>query len=155
MRNPWMMKKKNSDLNVVRNHDYTVTITDAKGRKLDFRDITGSDLEYLDRIIGSFEEKSEKHLSFDDVISVLTALSVRDFDFKKLTQRTLSQLFEAIREHILCNYMAKYEWLGQCYSIQNGSFSGLSAMEEVPMTKFIAMIQIHKEAIESINKPTE
>jgi hypothetical protein len=149
------MKKQNSGFSVIRNHNYTISVYDAKGRKLDFRDITGNDLEFLDRIIGSSEEKSEKHLSFDDVISVLTTLSIKDLDFKRLTQGTLSKLFEAINEHVLCNYMTKYTWLGQCYSIQNGSFSGLSAMERVPMTKFIAMIQIHKEAIESINKPTE
>lgn len=138
---------------MVRNHDYTISVTDTSGRRLDFRDITGKDLEFLERMIGDTDV--EKRLTFDNVISLLTTLSVRDFDFKRLTQRTLGQLFDIAKEHLLCNYMPKYTWLKQCYTIQNGSFSGIDAMERVPMTKFIAMIQVHQEAVESINKPTE
>jgi hypothetical protein len=150
------MKQQSSGFSVTRNHNYTISVHDAKGRKIDFRDITGEDLELLDRLIGDAGGDDEKkHLSFDDVVSVLTTLSVKELDFTKLTQRIIIQLFEAIKEHILCNYMTKYTWLKQCYNIQNGSFASLALMEKVPMTKFIAMIQVHKEAIESINKPTE
>lgn len=149
------MKPPSNGFSVTRNHNYTISVYDAKGRKIDFRDITGEDLEFLDLIIGDTESGESKHLSFDDLVSVLETLSVRDLDFRKLTQRTLIRLFEVIKEHILCNYMTKYAWLKQCYNIQNGSFVGLAQMEGVPMTKFIAMIQVHQEAIESINKTTE
>jgi len=44
------MQRKN-EFEVIRNHNYTITIKDQKGRKINFRDITGEDLEYLDLIL--------------------------------------------------------------------------------------------------------
>jgi len=71
-------------------------------------------------------------------------------NFGQLTRKTIAQLFSCVKENILCNYLPKYKWLQICYGIQNGSFAGVSLMEAVPMTKFVAMAQIHKEAIDSM-----
>jgi hypothetical protein len=149
-----MTKKKKSDLEVIRNHDYTITLRDSVGKELHFRDICGADLEYLDSIFSSEEDGSPNPLTYDDVIKILERVALSPLDFKDLPQRISIRIFEKIREHILLNYMPKYAWLRRCYAIQNGSFSGVTEMERVPMTKFVAMSQIHQDAIDSIGKET-
>lgn len=145
---------ENDDLEVIRNHDYTITIKDNKGKELGFRDITGNDLEYLDKLFedSEGEDSERRHISFAGIQQMLDLLSTRDVNFGALTRRTTISLFSCIKEHILCNYMSKYAWLKTCYGIQNGSFVNVTDMEKVPMTKFIAMAQIHKEAMDSIKK---
>ena len=132
-------------------------MTDKSGRQLSFRDITGSDLEYLESILGG-DEKSG--VTGSQVIEILSSLSVTPgFKFSKLVPRTIRSLYSKLYEHILCNYMPKETWLRQCYGIQNGSFQNLADMEKVPMSKFVAMCQIHKEAMDSMKNsepvPTE
>lgn len=136
---------------VKRNPNYTVSVIDRKERKVSFRDISGSDLEFLDNIIGGGEGE-EKQINLDQVVEILDRLCTKRIDFKGLPQRTLLEIFEKIKENILCNYMSKHTWLRLCYGIQNGSFAGVLDMEQVPMSMFMAMTQIHQEAIESINK---
>lgn len=143
---------KPNELKVIRNYNYSISIEDSKGRRLQFRDICGKDLEFLESIISPEGQEEPKQLSFDEVIKILDLITLDGFDFKNLPQRLSIKIFELVKEHILLNYMPKYAWLGRCYGIQNGSFSGVSNMEEIPMTKFMAMVQIHKDAIESINK---
>jgi hypothetical protein len=146
------MTRKN-DLEVVRNPNYTIAIKDGKGKQMLFRDICGADLEFLESVVSS--EDGPRQLSYDDVISILELISLNLFDFKNLPQRISLKVFEKIKEHILLNYMPKYTWLSRCYGIQNGSFMGVLEMEKVPMTKFMAMTQIHQDAIESLNKNPE
>jgi hypothetical protein len=139
-------------LSVKRNHNYTISVVDSMQREIIFRDIKGSDLEYLDFL--SKEEDGKIVLSFEQVISILSLLCVKNVDFKKLPQRISMQIFQHIKTQLLCNYMSKYDWLRRCYAMQNGSFYGILAMEEVPMNKFVAMSQIHQEAMDSIENPT-
>jgi hypothetical protein len=130
------------------NHDYTVTCTDGGGRTVSFRDITGSDLEYLATLLCS----EDNVLSSNDVIGLLQHLSVpsRD-DFSRLIPYAIRALYREVQSHILKNYMPKEIWLRQCYAVQNGSFQNTSSMELVPMSKFVAMCQIHKEAMDEMN----
>lgn len=130
------------------NHDYTVTCVDVRGRTVSFRDITGLDLEYLDTLLGS----KETVLSSNDVIGLLQHLSVpsRD-DFSRLIPNAIRALYREVQAHILKNYMPKEIWLRQCYAVQNGSFGNVAIMESVPMSKFVAMCQIHKEAMDEMN----
>jgi hypothetical protein len=115
-----------------------------------FRDIIGSDIEFLDGIIG----KSEKFLTSDDVIYILERILISPkIPLSYLTPKVLKVLYGCVSEHILCNYVNKETWLRQCYSIQNGSFQNVSEMEQVPMSKFIAMCTIHKEAMDQLNNP--
>jgi hypothetical protein len=148
------MTDPKSEFRVVRNHDYTVSLFDQKNRELAFRDIKGSDLELLDQLFdkeeGKEEEEGEAAITFEAVLTILDLLCVRSVRFQSLPQRIIAAIFEIIREHILCNYMTKMTWLGACYGIQNGSFVNVLDMEQVPMTKFMAMTQIHQQAIESI-----
>lgn len=144
---------KNENLEVIRNHDYTITLRDKKGREIRFRDITGEDLEYLDSILDDGDgdlEKGQKRISFEDIRKIIDYLNLDGMQSGSLTQRTIVEVFSCIKEHILCNYLPKYSWLKTCYGIQNGSFVNVLDMEKVPMTKFIAMAQIHKEAIDSM-----
>lgn len=137
-------------LSVRRNSDYTITVIDSKLRELHFRDIKGADLEFLDFIMKG-DDDQPKEVDIDGIISILSRLCVRKFDLRNLTYRDIAKIFEIVKENILCNYMTKHEWLRRCFGIQNGSFSGLSDMEEVPMSKFVVMVQIHQQALEAIN----
>lgn len=145
---------ESNEFEVIRNYNYTITIKDKKGREINFRDITGEDLEYLDVILdnqGQQELKEEqKRVSFEDVQRIINYLNLDGMNSGALTQKTIIKVFNCIKEHILCNYMPKYTWLRACYGIQNGSFMNVLDMEKVPMTKFIAMTQIHKEAVDSV-----
>jgi hypothetical protein len=144
---------KNEDLEVIRNHDYTITVKDKKGREIRFRDITGKDLEYLDSVLdgeGEDLQEGQKRISFEDIQKIIDYLNLDGVKSGSLTQRAIVKVFNCIKEHILCNYIPKYSWLKTCYGIQNGSFVNVLDMEKVPMTKFIAMAQIHKEAIDSM-----
>lgn len=143
---------KKNQFEVIRGFDYTIRVKDQSNREIVFRDITGNDLEFLDLLFKSEEESEDKkiQLSFDDIKEILNRLSVKKINFNHLTQRVLSGLFDCIKTHILCNYIPKFEWLRACYGIQNGSFMNISEMEKVPMTKFIAMMQIHKDAMDSL-----
>lgn len=145
---------ESNEFEVIRNHDYTITVKDKKGREINFRDITGEDLEYFDVILdnqGQQDLKEEqKRVSFEDVQRIIDYLNLDGMNSGALTQKTIIKVFNCIKEHILCNYMPKYTWLKACYGIQNGSFMNVLDMEKVPMTKFIAMTQIHKEAVDSV-----
>lgn len=139
-------------LSVRRNHDYTISVIDCRNREVSFRDIVGSDLEFLDKIINVEEEAKESLITLEQIVDILSRLCTKKADFKGLPQRTLLEIFEKIKENILCNYMSKQQWLRQCYGIQNGSFAGVLDMERVPMSMFIAMAHVHHDAIESMNK---
>lgn len=146
---------ESNDFEVIRNHNYTITIKDQKGRKINFRDITGEDLEYFDVILDNqgeqdLKEEQQKRVSFEDIQKIIDYLNLDGVSSGALTQKTIIKVFNCIKEHILCNYMPKYSWLKTCYGIQNGSFMNVLDMEKVPMTKFIAMAQIHKEAVDSM-----
>ncbi len=137
------------------NHNYTISVIDSKNSELSFRDLKGSDLEFIDFVLKGEEDGSkENELTLDQIVDILSILCVKNVDFKSLPRRTIYEIFSEIKKHILCNYISKYDWLKQCYSIQNGSFAEVSAMEEVPMSKFIAMIQIHNAAVEAVPSPT-
>ena len=133
---------------IVREHDYTVSIIDRKGNKLRFRDITGNDLEFLEQYI----DEESKELTLDTVIIILEKLSVFRVSIKKLTPRVIKEIFEIIAEEILCNFIPKFKWLEVCYALQNNSFVAINYFESQPMTKVMAMIQVHENAIAEINK---
>lgn len=115
-----------------------------------FRDLTGSDIENLESIIG----KDQKFLISSDVIKILELLLVSPkFRLSSLTPKVIKILYGCVSKNILCNYVNKETWLRQCYSIQNGSFQNVLDMEKVPMSKFIAMCTIHKEAMDQLNTP--
>ena len=140
-------------LSVRKNHDYTVSVIDSRQREISFRDIQGSDLEFFDYLIGDSNNSTEaRTLTLDGVVSILSELCTKELDFKSLPQRIIFEIFKLVKENVLCNYMSKYDWLRQCYSIQNGSFMQIQAMEQVPMSKFVVMAQIHNDAIEAMNK---
>lgn len=134
-------------LEVTTNPNYTVTCADGRGNQLSFRDITGNDLEYLDTMLAG----NEPTLTSRDVIGLLGTLSVRpEVNFGGFVPLTIRSLYMAVQEHILKSYMSKEAWLRNCYAIQNGSFQNLTNMERVPMSKFVAMCQIHKEAMDQM-----
>ena len=54
---------------VEREYNYTIAITDRKGKSLHFRDITGKDLEFLERYLG----EEQKDISFGDCVGLLIA----------------------------------------------------------------------------------
>lgn len=141
----------NEDLKVVREHDYIVTLSDKKGRKIQFRDITGKDLEFLERIFG---EDAGGRMELEDVVSILESISVTKIQIKKLTKKDILRVFKAVSDNILCNYMPKVKWLEVCYALQNNSFVALEFFENQPMTKVMAMIQVHKNAIEQLKETT-
>lgn len=144
---------ENNDFEVIRNHNYTITIKDKKGRRINFRDITGQDLEYLDVILDNQDKElkeEQKRVSFENIQKIIDYLNIDGVSCGALTQKTIIGIFNCIKENILCNYIPKYSWLRACYGIQNGSFMNVLEMEKVPMTKFIAMTQIHKEAVDSL-----
>ena len=60
-----------SDYSIRREYNYTVSITDQRGVSICFRDITGKDLEFLERIL-----EEEKEITIDDVIELLQRLCV-------------------------------------------------------------------------------
>lgn len=145
--------KRTHEFEVIRNHNYTIIIKDQKGREINFRDITGEDLEYLDLILdnqGQEINNEQKRISFENIQSILDLLNIDNVNFGQLTQGVIIGIFNCVKEHILCNYIPKYSWLKACYGIQNGSFVNVLEMERVPMTKFIAMTQIHKDAMDSL-----
>jgi hypothetical protein len=140
-------KTPKATLKVTTNPNYTVTCIDGRGNQVSFRDITGNDLEYLDTMLAG----DEPTLSSRDVIELLGKLSVRPgINFGGLIPLTIRSLYMAVQENILKSYMSKEAWLKNCYAIQNGSFQGISNMEHVPMSKFVAMCQIHKEAMDQM-----
>jgi hypothetical protein len=136
------------DLETVRNHNYTVACLDSRKRTVSFRDIRGNDLEYLESKLGG----DDTSITSSDAVEILEYLSTTEgFKPTRLTPATIRSLYRSVSEHILCSYMTKETWLRQCYAVQNGSFQNLDAMESVPLSKFIAMCQIHKEAMDQMN----
>lgn len=137
------------------NHNYTVSVFDKKQREIVFRDLVGEDLELLDTVFQTAEEqlKEDHNVSFEDALSILHMLSVKSLDFYKFPKRVSVSLFKIVQEHILKSYVPKISWLKMCYGMQNSSFANVLEMEKVPMTKFVAMYQIHAETIESMGSP--
>lgn len=133
---------------VVREHDYTISIADKNGNTLKFRDITGNDLEFLEHYI----DQENKDITLDDVIHVLERLNLLTISIKKLTPRVIKEIFEIVAREILCNFIPKFKLLEVCYALQNNSFVALNYFESQPMTKVMAMIQVHENAIAEINK---
>lgn len=112
----------------------------------------GSDLEYFDTLLG----ENNNSLSSESVISILSTLCTDSgVRFGRLTPICIKSLYEELQENILCNYMSKETWLKNCYAIQNGSFQNISDMEAVPLSKYVVMCMIHKDAMDQINKDTD
>jgi cyanate lyase len=107
-----------------REHNYTILITDRNKKSLSFRDITGEDLEYLERF---FQEG--KTLSMEEIISILELINVSKTQINKLTLRVIKEIFDIVTEEILCNYMPKFKWLEVCYALQNNSFVALKFLQ--------------------------
>ena len=133
---------------VEREYNYTIAITDRKGKSLHFRDITGKDLEFLERYLG----EEQKDISFDDVILLIEHVSVTQGVIRKLTPVVIKEIFGILVKEIFCNFMPKFKFLEVCYYLQNSSFVALDFFESQPMTKVMAMIQIHQSEVEKINK---
>ena len=149
--------KKKLQLDVIRNYNYTISVIDPHGRELIFRDIRGSDLEFLDQVFKydpEEDKRGETRLSFNDVCDILNKFLVEPsgFDVNKLTKPTVHKVFTIVRDNILCNYIPKVNWLKCCYGIQNSSFVNLEQMESVPMSKFVVMAEIHKEAVDQTSE---
>lgn len=108
----------------------------------------GSDLEYFDMI---FTKDEEEVIPVQQVTEILSYLCTnKSLDFAYFLPRSIKCLYSEVRQHILCNYMPKETWLRRCYSVQNGSFENLMAMESVPMSKFVVLCEIHKDAMDQI-----
>lgn len=147
MRRIWKAKRT-VELGTVRNPNYTVSCIDSREQVVSFRDIRGSDLEYLESKLGG----DDATITSTDAIEILSYLSTRaDLNFNRFTPATIRALYQSISENILCSYMTKETWLRQCYAVQNGSFQNIDAMESVPLSKFVAMCHIHKEAMDQMN----
>lgn len=132
---------------IEREPNYTISVTDRNNNSMSFRDITGQDLEYLERF---FEEG--KQLTAKDVIDILEFVNISGVPIKKLTPRVIRELFEIVSKEIFCNFMPKFKWLELCYALQNNSFVALGFFESQPMTKVMAMVQVHQNAIAEIRK---
>lgn len=132
---------------IVRNYNYTISIIDRNGHELMFRDITGKDLEFLERFFGEQVE-----LTFDNIIEILEFVNASKVNIRKLTQRVIKEVFEIVIREIFCNFMPKFKWLEVCYGLQNNSFVALDFFETQPMTKVMAMIQVHQNAIAEIKQ---
>lgn len=132
---------------IVRNHNYTISVSDRNGKTIIFRDITGVDLEFLEKHLDSKEG-----LDSEGVLGILDLLCESNIPFMKLTPRVLKELFEIVAKEILCNYVPKMKWLEICYALQNNSFVALGFFESQPMTKVMAMVQVHQNAIEEMKK---
>jgi len=132
---------------VVREYNYTISILDRNGNSLHFRDITGEDLEFLERF---FEESSD--LTIDDVITILERVSLSDVKINRLTPKVIKEVFEIVVKEIFCNFMPKLKWLEVCYALQNNSFVAMNFFESQPMTKIMAMIQVHQDSISELKK---
>ena len=135
---------------VIREHNYTISIVDRKGNKLLFRDITGKDLEFLEKYIDG-----EESLTIDGVIDILKRINLSNIRIEKLTPRVIKEVFEIVGQEILCNFITKFKWLEVCYALQNNSFVAIDYFESQPMTKVMAMIQVHENAIAEMNKPRD
>lgn len=93
----------------------------------------------------------EPTLTSRDVIGLLGRLSIPlGLNFGCLVPGSIRDLYLSVQEHILKSYMPKEAWLRNCYAVQNGSFQSLTDMELVPMSKFVAMCQIHKQAMDQM-----
>jgi hypothetical protein len=132
---------------IVRNYNYTISIIDRNGHELMFRDITGKDLEFLERFFGEQVE-----LTFDNIVEILEFVNASKVNIRKLTQRVIKEVFEIVIREIFCNFMPKFKWLEVCYGLQNNSFVALDFFESQPMTKVMAMIQVHQNAIAEIKQ---
>lgn len=135
---------------VIREHNYTISIVDRRGNKLSFRDITGKDLEFLEKYIDE-----EESLTIDGVIDILKRINLSKIGIEKLTPRVIKEVFEIVGQEILCNFITKFKWLEVCYALQNNSFVAIDYFESQPMTKVMAMIQVHENAIAEMNKPRD
>ena len=133
---------------IAREYNYKVTITDRNNNSLQFRDITGKDLEFLERYLG----EEAKEIKFEDVITIIEYVSISTNTVKKLTPKVIKELFDILIREIFCNFMPKFKFLEVCYHLQNSSFVALDFFESQPMTKVMAMIQVHQSEVEKINK---
>ena len=138
----------NEKYSVEREYNYRITIKDGVGKSLQFRDITGKDLEYLERFFK--EERGE--MTIDDAVQVLEHVSMNQVPLTKLTPRVIKDIFGIVSKEIFCNFMPKFKFLEVCYYLQNNSFVALDFFESQPMTKVMAMVQVHQQEIEKINK---
>lgn len=130
-----------------REYNYTISIVDRNNNVLHFRDITGEDLEFFERF---FEES--KDLTIDDVIIILEKINLSSIKIGRLTPKVIKEVFEIVVKEIFCNFMPKLKWLEVCYALQNNSFVAMNFFESQPMTKIMAMIQVHQDAISELKK---
>lgn len=126
------------------------------------RDITGSDLAYLDWIK---KEASDSYLnSINFIVDFLTMflapnpevynLSITN-PLKKLPQKTVKTIFDVYLERVVRKPMSRDAWLESVYYINGNNFTGLKDYETIPMTELLQMISIHNEYIEKLDRANQ
>jgi hypothetical protein len=115
-------------------------------------DITGEDLEMLSYM---FEFTQDT-----DVFTMCSLLQGKVFsgddqilyNVKKFPIRFVYRLFKIFLKDIVSKeYIDKISWLKAAYYMQKSSFRDVTLLEKIPMNKFLAMLAIHKEAVEHAN----
>lgn len=77
------------------------------------------------------------------------------YDIYKFPIKFVYSIFKIYLSEIVSKeYIDKLSWLKGAYYMQKSSFRDVSLLEKIPMNKFLAMLNIHKEAVEHARQQT-
>jgi hypothetical protein len=131
-----------------KNYNYTYDVVSTNGARATFKDITGADLEYLEVL---FLEEGKTLIPVTEKVELLQKLLVNGSCPTTWAISYVHSAFLIIFKEILEHeFITKQEWLRLLYAMQNQSFVGIAEMEKQPMNKFLAMRDVHIQAIQAI-----
>lgn len=115
------------------------------------RDIRGKDLCYLDWLRN---EASEKYLeSLDFVVQFLMYVCEKNVSvLLKLPVALVLELFNIYWERVVRSPPSRDSFIKSVYFLSGGTFQNFSSFEDIPMTEFLEMINVHNNYIESLKK---
>lgn len=139
-------------MQIAENYDYTYSISDnLDSRQLQFRDITGNDLEFIEYLFDS--KSSIDSTDFCELIIKRFCLNIGNDGFISLPLKFLRDCVKVYIDSVINkHFISKLDWLEILFYLNNQSFSGFDKYENMPMEKFLAMKRILIKHNERLNQ---
>ena len=119
---------------------------------LKFRDVRGRDLTYIDFVVNEYESDYLSTAEF--AIEFLSRFFVNPYPGKSSTDvisslppKLIARLFNLFCDKVFRSPPSRDVWLNNVYYLNGCSFSSLESYEDIPMTEYYQMIEIHKNRV--------
>lgn len=122
---------------VSQNHNYNFVLEQDGVPIVEFRDLRGSDLEYVETLLEDYADRATTQII---LLCELLCVEPSQLNFNRVPYRLITIIYTHLLKYILSNcYMKKSDWYKMTYFIGGKSLSNVLAFEQVPISKMLNM----------------